>query len=105
MKKRTKISERNQNLLATLIKIYSFNITYAIKRAQELTGESETTLRSYYYGHLRKTRRLFTLNILGMELVNVCRLNTNQIQELGLSNLVEGRMIETELNILENEPA
>lgn len=70
--------EQLDNLICTVIKIYPLNLTYAFRRASELTGIGISTIASRYYSVLRHERQLFCVKTEEVEIWNQKRMTKDE---------------------------
>lgn len=72
--------ERVDNLICTMIKLYPLSLSYAFKRASELTGKSKGYVCNRYYSKIRHERQLFCIKTDEVEIWNKKRMSKSDME-------------------------
>lgn len=77
-----KVKSRDQldNLICTVIKIYPLNLTYAFRRASQLTGVPISAIANRYYSVLRHERQIFCVKTEEVEIWNQKRMGKDEYE-------------------------
>lgn len=78
-----KTKEQLDSLICTVIKIYPLNLTYAFRRASELTGVAVSSIANRYYSVIRHEKQIFCVKTDEVEIWNKKRMTK---QEMELEN-------------------
>lgn len=86
-KKQIKLTEQQENLICTFVRLYPFNISFALQRASEMVGVNLSTIRSRYYSRIRKQRKIFIVKFGEIEIINTSRMSSQEIVKYHLDKV------------------